>query len=150
MKTFKIISLCTALIFCSLSVFGCRKKADESEKAQETAKVEEIKKVAQALKADVTTAINEIKAEVGKLNVQQLRETALQYQQLIQSKTSELDKINNQLKEMDLTKALGDEAKDLRAEFENITKSISALKERFRIYYDKLKEKGGDLTGLTP
>jgi hypothetical protein len=29
-----------------------------------------------------------------------------------------------------------------------MNKSVSALKERFQIYYNKLKEEGGDLSGL--
>jgi hypothetical protein len=29
-----------------------------------------------------------------------------------------------------------------------LNKSVSALKDRFQVYYDKLKEKGGDISGL--
>jgi len=29
-----------------------------------------------------------------------------------------------------------------------LQKSISALQERFKIYYEKLEEKGGDVSGL--
>jgi len=43
---------------------------------------------------------------------------------------------------------LGDEAKELKTEIEALNKSVSALKERFQVYYDKLKEKGGNLSGL--
>ena len=39
-------------------------------------------------------------------------------------------------------------AKALKTEMDNINKSVSALKERLQIYLDKLKEKGGDLSGL--
>ena len=48
-----------------------------------------------------------------------------------------------------IAEMLGDEAKGLKAEVDTLTKSVSALKERFQVYYDKLKEKGGDLSGLT-
>jgi len=43
---------------------------------------------------------------------------------------------------------LGDEAKELKADIENLNKSISALRERFEVYYQKLKAEGGDLSGL--
>jgi len=43
---------------------------------------------------------------------------------------------------------LGDEAKELKADIENINQSLSALTERFDVYYQKLKDKGGDLSGL--
>ena len=36
----------------------------------------------------------------------------------------------------------------LKTEIENLNGSVSALKERFEVYYKKLKEMGGDLSGL--
>jgi hypothetical protein len=43
---------------------------------------------------------------------------------------------------------LGEEAVGLKADIDNVNKSISALMERFEIYYNKIKEKDGDLSGL--
>ena len=46
--------------------------------------------------------------------------------------------------------ALGiQEAKTLKTELQNIETSLKALKERFQVYYDTIKEKGGDLSNLT-
>jgi len=43
---------------------------------------------------------------------------------------------------------LGDEAKGLKSDIDNLSTSISSLKERFQVYYDKLKEMNGDTSGL--
>ena len=52
------------------------------------------------------------------------------------------------LKEIPVTQLLGRQAKQLKADIDNLNKSVAALKERFQIYYDQLKAKGGDLSGL--
>lgn len=40
------------------------------------------------------------------------------------------------------------EGRILKAGVDEITKGIGTLKERFEVYYNALKEKGGNLTGL--
>jgi predicted nucleic acid-binding Zn-ribbon protein len=70
------------------------------------------------------------------------------YKEAIAAKNSDLEKLTAKLKEIPVTEMLGDEAKELKADIDNLNKSISALKERFEVYYQKLKEQGGDLSGL--
>jgi len=38
--------------------------------------------------------------------------------------------------------------KKIQPEMEKLAGSIAALNERFQIYFQKLKEKGGDVSGL--
>jgi hypothetical protein len=52
------------------------------------------------------------------------------------------------LKEIPVTQMLGEQAKQLKGDIDNLNKSITALRERFQLYYDQLKTKGGDLSGL--
>jgi len=52
------------------------------------------------------------------------------------------------LKEIPVTQLLGEQSKQLKADIDNLNKSVAALKERFQIYYDQLKAKSGDLSGL--
>ena len=66
----------------------------------------------------------------------------------IMAKKGDVDKLTAKLKEIPVTEMLGGEAKELKADLETLGKSLSALKDRFQVYYDKLKEKGGDLSGL--
>jgi predicted nucleic acid-binding Zn-ribbon protein len=84
------------------------------------------------------------------MSVEKLRSMALTYKDAITAKKDEIAKVADKLKEIPVAKMLGDEAKGLKTDIDSLAKSVSALKERFQVYYDKLKEKGGDLSGLTP
>ena len=112
------------LVMCCFMLVGCGKKADESK------------------------PVSEVKAEAEKMSVEQLRATAMKYKEAILAKGDEVDKIVAELKKIPVTKMLGEEAKQLKAEIDNLNKSVTLLKERFQIYYNKLKEKNGDLSGL--
>jgi ABC-type transporter Mla subunit MlaD len=101
-----------------------------------------------AKKADENKPLSEVKTEAEKMNAGQLRETALAYKSAIEAKTADLEKVITKLQKVPLTEALGEEAKNLKADIDNLTKSLESLKQRFEVYYQKLKEKGGDLSGL--
>ncbi len=116
--------LCCALVLCSLVLLGCGKKADESK------------------------PISEVKAEAGQMDIDELKSIAMKYKEAILAKEPEIKKLADQLKELPLAKKLGTEGKEIKAELDALNKSAAALKERFRVYYNKLKEKGGDLSGL--
>ena len=122
MKTFWKIVLFCLLICCLLA--GCGKKADESK------------------------PLGEVKAEAEKMDAEQLRSMATKYMDAVKSKEAEIEKVAAKLKDIPVTEMLGSEAKSLKAEIDNLNKSVSALKQRFDIYYNKLKETGGDLSGL--
>ncbi len=98
--------------------------------------------------ADETKPLSEVKAEAAKMDVDGLREMALKYKEAIQAKLEDAGKIKEELKGVPLTEMLGEKAKELKQELEPITKSINALKERFNVYYNELKKKSGDLSGL--
>ena len=52
------------------------------------------------------------------------------------------------LKAIPLTEQMGAEAKGLQTDIATLNKSVAALTERFQVYYNKLKEMGGDVSGL--
>jgi predicted nucleic acid-binding Zn-ribbon protein len=124
MKTIKLVTFYCSLTLCALALLGCGKKADENK------------------------PISEVKAEAEKMSAEKLRDMALAYKDAIGAKKGDVEKITAKLKEIPVTQMLGDEAKGLKADIDNLNKSLSALKERFNVYYSKLKEKGGDLSGL--
>lgn len=111
-------------VACTLIVFGCGKQADESK------------------------PVSEVKAEAEKMNTADLRAMATKYKEAVTAKKGELEKLAAKLKEIPVAEALGKEAKGIKAQVDSINKSVAALTERFQIYYDKLKEKGGDSSGL--
>ena len=124
MKTVRNVTFYCLLILCSLAVLGCGKKADENK------------------------PLSEVKAEADKMDTEQLRSMAMKYKEAIMAKKAELEKLTTKLKDVPVTETLGEEVKQIKAEIDNISKSVSAIKERFEVYYQKLKEKGGDLSGL--
>ena len=123
MKTGRNVTFCL-LVICLLALVGCGKKADESK------------------------PINEVKAEAEKMSVEKLRSMALSYKDAIMANKGEVEKVAGKLKDIPVIKMIDDEAKELKTEIEALNTSMSALKERFQVYYGKLKEKGGDLSGL--
>lgn len=123
MKEAKKILFCS-LVLCSLVLLGCGKKADENR------------------------PISEVKAEAEQMDVGELKAMATKYKDAIVAKGPEIKKLADQLKEIPIAKMMGPEAKELQAKMKALNKSVSALQERFQVYYDKLKEKGGDLSGL--
>jgi hypothetical protein len=136
MKTAKWVALCGLLAVGVIALGGCGgKKADESKPTTE-------------VKADESKPISEVKTEAETMDTSQLRATALAYKETIVAKKGELGKLAAQLKEIPVTELLGEKAKQLKTNVDSLTKTIDALKERFDVYYAKLKEKGGDLSGL--
>jgi hypothetical protein len=112
------------LSLCLLAAHGCGKKADEAR------------------------PISEVKAEADKMSVPDLQAWAKTYRDAIVAKKAEVEKVAARVKEIPLAEMLGEEAKNLKAELEDLQNSVAALTERFQVYYDKLKEKGGNTSGL--
>ena len=125
MKNVKKILLCSLSALLVLSLSGCGKKADESK------------------------PLSEVTAEANKMNVEQLKKTAMAYKDAITAKKADVEKLVSKLKDVPVAEMLGKEAAGLKTDIENLNNSVSALRERFQIYYDKLKEKGGDVSGLS-
>ena len=125
MKGKTTIGLWSLLAVCTLVVFGCGGK-----------------------EADETKPVSEVKAEAEKMSAADLRAMASKYKEAIEAKGEDVEKLTAKLKEIPVAQMMGEQAKEIKAEIDTINKSVSALKERFQIYLDKLKEKGGDLSGL--
>ena len=127
MKFVKEGAFWSLLVMCMLFVFGCGNGGGD---------------------ADETKPISEVKAEAEKMDAGQLRAIAMQYKEAIVAKQADIEKVTAKLKEIPLTSMMGEEAKALKADISNLNASITALKARFDVYYEKLKAAGGDLAGL--
>jgi Mg2+ and Co2+ transporter CorA len=139
MKAYERIVICVVLVSV-LAFFGCSKKSDTSSSPAGEG----------ATKVDESKPIAEVKAETENMDVSSLRETTLSYKEVILSKEAEIKKLSEQLRQIPHDQQLGEEAKRLQSEIKTLTDSVSALLERFNVSYDKLKEKGGDVSGLKP
>lgn len=127
MKSQKWLSVALVLIIAAVAITGCGKSGGE---------------------VDENKPVSEIKAEVEKLDVEQIKKVAIKYKNAIVAKQGGIDDILKKIKDIPLTQALGEEAKGLKTEMESLKKSLDALKERFDIYYDKAKELKADVSEL--
>lgn len=124
MKNLRHITFYFLPVLCLLLLAGCGAKADEDK------------------------PLSDVKAEADQMTVEKLRSMAMAYKDAILDKTSDVEALSLRLKSIPIAELLGDEAKGLKADIQDLNKSITALKDRFQVYYDKIKEKGGDLSGL--
>ena len=99
-------------------------------------------------KADETKPLSEVKAEAQDMDTAKLRGMALKYKDAIVAKQKEVAGLQDKLKEIPVTEIAGEEAKKLNESVAELAKSVKALTERFNVYYDSLKDKKGDLSGL--
>lgn len=135
MKTANWVTLLSLLAVCCLVVFGCDKK--EAGGTAPTTPSQSGSSTAQA------------KVDADKMDVEQLRAAALKCKADAEAKTSEIEKVAQEL-----IKALGadsaDKRKELNTRMEGLRKSEEALYAQLKVYVEKLKEKGGDMSGLNP
>lgn len=136
-----VLSCLLALVL--LVAIGCDKKTDQD---QPPASVKS-QTTAPAVATD--KPVSEVQAEAETMSVENLKATALKYKDAIVAKQADIEKLAAKVKEIPLTEALGDEAKTLKADLQNLETDLKALKDRFQVYYNKLKEKGADVAGLT-
>jgi len=140
-RTYLTLSFLIAV--SGLVLVGCAKKVDKAPPTKPTTTGAGV-----TVTADVEKPITEVQAQAQTMSVADLRSTAVQYQQAISAKQVDLQKVWAQVKEIPLTDALGEKAKALKTEAQKIESSVKGLTDRFQVYYDKLKEKGGDVSGL--
>jgi hypothetical protein len=99
-------------------------------------------------KADENKPLADVQAEAGKMSAGDLRDMAVAYKDAIMAKQEEVKKLADKLKGMSINEMMGEGAKKLKADSEKLETSVSALKERFDVYYQELKKKNGDVSGL--
>jgi hypothetical protein len=149
------------LVSLMLLAFGCGKDTDSGKApAPSASKGTETKAPAQAAPAgtgavaqpapvDIQKPIAEVQTQAQAMNVESLKATAQGYKDAILAKQADVEKLMAKVKEIPITEALGEQAKTLKGDLSNLETSVKALKERFQVYYNTLKEKGGDVSGLT-
>ena len=98
--------------------------------------------------ADTTKPIPEVKAEAEKMDVSQLRSMAMTYKDAITAKTEEIKTEGLKITKLPVAELMGDKAKAINTNINELKKNVDALTQRFQIFLDELKKKNGDLTGL--
>lgn len=112
----KFLMLCFAV--CGMLFFaGCSEKVDENKTPEQ------------------------IKAELASMDAADIQEMITKYQKAIEEKTAELKVEVEKLAKIPLTEQLGEEAKKIRANQAEITKSLDKLKANLAAYAEGLKTK---------
>jgi hypothetical protein len=137
------LTLSCLIAASGLALVGCAKKVDKAPPAKTTPTG-----AGAPVTADAEKPIAEVQAQAQTMSVADLRSTAVQYQQAISAQQVDLQKVLAQVKEIPITGVLGEKAKALKTEAQKIESTVKALTDRFQVYYSKLKEKGGDVSGL--
>ncbi len=142
------------LVVLGLSIsLGCSKKEGESTapSTQKTPAPTPASAPAPTptVSADVGKPVSEVQAQAETMSVEALKAMAIKYKEAIAAKQAEVEKVLTKVKEIPITEALGQEAKTLKTDVQNLQTSLQALKDRFQVYYETLKKKGADLSGLT-
>ena len=99
-------------------------------------------------KADASKPIPEVQAEAQKMDASQLRDTVMAYKDAIADKAAKIKDEGMKLKDIPPADLMAGKGKDITAQIDELKKTVDALTERYKIYLDELKKKGGDLSGL--
>ena len=126
MKFVKNATLWSLLILISLTDSGCSKKEEEEKPAAKPSFRVKVKREAEQKEPD------------------ELRTEVMKYKEEITAKKLEVEELKTKLQTVPFEEILEEDAKRL----EELNKSISVLKERFNVYYQELRKKGGDTSGL--
>ncbi len=140
MKKAMVVIVIAAMCGLLLGFVGCKKEGGGGSGSTATG--------TSSTKVDMTTPIDQVKSMVADMDVDALRKKAMAYKDEIMAQNKTLETLMAQLKEIPIAEQMGEEAKGLQSDIKKATDALTALKDRFQVYYDAIKEKGGDLTGL--
>ncbi len=147
------------LLITAISLTACSKKEEPAPKAPTE---KEITSMTDSLKEKATTAMNEaltmdidldkavsdLKAEAAKMSVEDLQAIATKYKNAIMEKQVDIDAITEKLKAIPMTEKMGADAQKLTGELKTLGDALKPLAERFEVYVDAIKAKGGDISAL--
>ncbi len=96
--------------------------------------------------ADLDQSIEQVKKKVAAFEKTQLLAYMDQYKAVILEKKDEIAALTEQVKALPVTELMGDKAKELKSQLSQYSDQFSALKDRYSLYLDQLKEYGVDLS----
>ena len=145
MKPHNCRSLSCLLWVLVLFGFGCGKDGGQEKQPPASSQASG---GTQAAAVDTEKPIAEVQTQAGTMSIESLQATAQSYKEAILAKQAEIEKLVAKMKEIPIAEALGEQAKILKSDLANLETDLKALKDRFQVYYDALKQKGGDVSGL--
>ena len=119
--------------------------AEAVEEAKEPV-TEKAKKTITAVVIDEARPLSEIRAEAADLDDASLRAATMGYKDQIIAKQDELSGLTGKLPKVPGIEEFGEEPPE--PDVGDLMRSMSGLTERYQIYFDVLKARGGNLSGL--
>ncbi len=110
--------------------------------------VEKVFSIVEQFKVDEGKSIPDITAGAKEMATENLRKMAEKYRDVIAEKQQQLKVMTQQFITMSDAERITAKGQKLRTGVNETIKGIDTLKERFGVYYNALKEKAGNLTGL--
>lgn len=129
-----------------------------TEKAAEvTAKAEKVTKEtaaavssftvkAEDVMGDLNKSVDQIKQQVAGFDKSQVIAYANKYKDIILDKKDQIAELTEKVKGLSLTEVATTKGKELKSQLSQYTEQLSALKDRYAVYIDKLEEFGVDLS----
>jgi hypothetical protein len=90
---------------------------------------------------DENKPMDQVAADAAKMNQAELQKMVDKYEAALAEKGKELDALKDQVKEIPLTEMMGDKAKALKADLDEITASLGKLKDQMAVYAKELAAK---------
>jgi transcription termination factor NusB len=109
---------------------------------------EKVFSITQQFQADQGKSITDVTAGAKEMAVENLRKMAEKYRDVVAEKQQQLKEMTQKYIGMPDAERITAEGRILKTGMDEIIKGIDTLKERFGAYYNALKEKAGNLTGL--
>lgn len=98
--------------------------------------------------AEINQPIEDLKAKVEALAQPELLAYANTYKDVLLEKKDQLAGLADQLKGLPMAAMLGEKGKAIKDQVSQYTAQFNQLKERYRVYLDKLKSLGVDLSAF--
>lgn len=92
--------------------------------------------------------IEQIEKEAAKMSVSDLQKMAGFYAKALKVQRQEVSKITNEMKGLSVKEIFSDKGNSFKDRLLKVQDKASALFERYRIYLDKLQEKGADISAV--
>jgi uncharacterized protein (DUF342 family) len=156
MRTIQILSvvlLCVALL---AATSGCKSKTAPKETGASTRSIADnagkaVESAAVSIKAaavDLSKSLDQLKADVAKMDINQLKAGAEACKQAYMEKKANLAAVTERLKAIPLAEKAGAEAQKLAGEVKTIQEAMSKIQAQLGVYVERLAEMKADTSAF--
>ena len=144
------VSKMAAMVMVSVLIAagGCKESSGPAPSGSGTSTSTTTSTTPKSLSADLSETVAQVKEKVQQMSMEQLRQKAEEYKTALAAKQEQLDQVVGQLKSIPVMDQMSDEAQGLQTDMKNLSDSIKALQERFNVYVNAIKAKGGNVSDL--